>query len=217
MTGRSALAAIAVVAAEAYLVGRYQTFHALWHFWLHALLGVGVGVAVLTGVSAARRRPPSPAAVWAAAFAGHLLSALPDVLFLTAGMLHAPWMDVFAAHIGVHFLPAPLAVSFAVFALGLLSWPLLAHGRIRTAAGMAVATVLIVIAIPAVSPAAPRTLEELRAAPQLACRLPAAPDSGLRLPYEDAEDAGELTATDSGAVINARLLSLAPRAALSGT
>jgi hypothetical protein len=32
-------------------------------------------------------------------------SALPDVLFLGVGLLHALWMDVFALHISVHFTP----------------------------------------------------------------------------------------------------------------
>lgn len=198
MTPRSVLVAAAVAVAEAYLLSRYQAFHALWHFWLHSLLGAGLGAAVLTGVSAARRRQPSAVAVWMAGFAGHLLSALPDVLFLAAGVLHAPWMDVFAAHIGIHFLPAPLAVTFAVFALGLLSWPLLMDGRVRTAAGVAAVTVLAVISVPAVSPGPPSSLEELRAAPQLACRLPAAPALDLRLLSERGQSGAHVEQREDG-------------------
>lgn len=171
--GPAVVAPALIVLAEVYLVVAYQRFHALWHYWLHGLIGAGLGVAVLVIASALRRRRPSTAGIWAAAALGHLFSAFPDVLFLQAGVLHAAWMDVFAGHIAVHFLAAPLAVSFAIFAAGLLGVPLL-HGGGRIASiVLAAVTLASVILLPLAAGGPPATLEELRDDPRLACVLPA--------------------------------------------
>jgi hypothetical protein len=76
----------------------------------NGFLGAGLGVATLTLVAGVGRRRPAAEAVWAAGLVGHPVSAFPDVLFMLGGVLHAPWMDVFVAHIGIHFVPAPLIV-----------------------------------------------------------------------------------------------------------
>jgi hypothetical protein len=160
-----------LVLAEVYLAIEYLRLHASWHYWLHGLIGVGLGVAVMVIASALRRSRPSTAVVCGAAALGHVFAAFPDVLFLQAGVLHASWMDVFAAHIGVHFLPAPLAVSFAIFAGGLLGVPLLHGGRRTAAVAIAVATIASLIALLPVAGGPPETLEELRTDRQLACVL----------------------------------------------
>jgi hypothetical protein len=66
---------------------------------------------VLRLVAVRRRdRDPASGAVtpWEAGWLGHVYSAVPDVLCLGFGVLHVLWMDVFAFHITVHFIPAPL-------------------------------------------------------------------------------------------------------------
>jgi hypothetical protein len=85
---------------------------------------------------------------------------------MLGGVLHAPWMDVFVAHIGLHFVPAPLAVTFAVLAAGLLSWPLLRLEVRGVAIALAAVALLTILAIPLLSPGPPATLEELCADPQ---------------------------------------------------
>ncbi len=135
-----------VVAAEAYLYWRYAALDALFHYWVHFLAGATIGLFLLTLWGLVRRRPPRQA--WAAGFLGHLSSATPDVLFLAAGVLHVAWMDVFALHITVHFIPAPLAVLFIVLAVTLGSWAAASLGRRWVAVGgLAVVVVLLAAAL----------------------------------------------------------------------
>jgi hypothetical protein len=120
VTARRATAAIAVlvVVIEGYFLVRYLAFGALFHLYVHGLLGVGLALA---GHAAWRARRPGGAGapeLLGVALAGHIASAVPDVLFLTAEIPHAAWMDVFVAHISIHFVPAPLALTFAVLAAG---------------------------------------------------------------------------------------------------
>lgn len=108
---RRILSAVLVLLVEGYLYVRYAQLDAEFHFWLHGLLGGALGMAAVTAVRlASRRRPHGRPAVapWGAGGAGHLYSAVPDVLFLSFGVLHVLWMDVFAFHITVHFIPADI-------------------------------------------------------------------------------------------------------------
>jgi hypothetical protein len=106
---------------------------------------------------AVRRRDRDPAsgplAPWEAGWLGHVYSAVPDVLFLGFGVLHVLWMDVFAFHITLHFIPAPLLTMLALFLLALLAYGLTASRRPRTGAstlgvGAAVLTVALAMAEP---------------------------------------------------------------------
>ncbi|MGH9149279.1 MAG: hypothetical protein ACRD0F_02960, partial [Acidimicrobiales bacterium] len=117
MRSRSFLPLV-VVAAEVLVYLRYQAFGAEFHFWLHGMVGGTLGLGALATLRLLRpgRRPPS---MWAAAGAGHAYAAFPDVLFLGAGLLHVWWMDVFALHVRIHFVPAPLATMFVGFSLAL--------------------------------------------------------------------------------------------------
>ena len=80
----TAVQACVVVAVEGYLYWRYRALGAEFHFWLHGLFGAAIGVAATTGWALLRRR--RPAAVWGPGLAGHVYSAFPDALFLSAGI-----------------------------------------------------------------------------------------------------------------------------------
>lgn len=167
---RHAVGAAVVVAVEGYVFWRYQRLGAEFHFWLHGLFGGAIGVAVLTAWSLLRRHRARPA--WAAGFAGHLYSALPDALFLGAGILHQLWMDAFAFHIAVHLIPEPLVTMLGVFALSLLAWLAASAGRPAWAVtGLIVATAVTTVAL-LVAPPIPTTLQQLRDLPQIALLCP---------------------------------------------
>jgi hypothetical protein len=102
------------------------------------------------------------------------LFAAPDVLFLALDTPHAGWMDVFGAHISLHFVPAPVAWAYAAFAVAVVAASLGALGRRRPAAGLAVAVVVLLVAGLAVRQPLPRTLDDVRGDPEIAwsCTLP---------------------------------------------
>jgi hypothetical protein len=176
VTARRATAAIAVlvVVIEGYFLVRYLAFGALFHLYVHGLLGVGLALA---GHAAWRARRPGGAGapeLLGVALAGHIASAVPDVLFLTAEIPHAAWMDVFVAHISIHFVPAPLALTFAVLAAGVAAQV----ARVAGAARVLALSALLAVALPAGGLAArsplPSSIEDLRADPRIAltCALP---------------------------------------------
>ncbi|MBA2529867.1 MAG: hypothetical protein H0V19_07905 [Euzebyales bacterium] len=164
------LVPILVVAAEGYFYWRYSTLDALFHYWLHFLAGATIALFLLTLCGVVRRRPPRGA--WGVL--GHLYSATPDVLFLAAGALHVAWMDVFALHITIHFIPAPLAVLFIVFTVTLGSWAAASLGR----RSVAVAGLVVVLAVLAgalsLADEPPASLQDLRRDPRLAFVCPLA-------------------------------------------
>jgi hypothetical protein len=156
-----------VVLTEGYLHYRYAQFGAEFHFWLHGLFGAALGLAALTGLrmlAAYRwRRDPGSGAVaaWEAGWAGHLYSAVPDVLFLGFGVLHVLWMDVFAFHITLHFIPAPLLTMLGLFLLTLAAYGLATTHRPRLALGaLGLATGLLITALALAEPL-PTSLTEL--------------------------------------------------------
>lgn len=171
----------AVIALESYLFLRYAEVGALFHFWLHGLFGAAIGWAVLALVQLRlpRERRSVRSMVWVAALIGHLYSAAPDVLFLTLDQVHQPWMDLFALHIGIHFLPAPLLTTFTVFSLALAPWA----SAVLAGDWIAVVLLAAVVAPTGIAwvarDAPPATLEELHQSPQLAlaCLLAATPDA----------------------------------------
>jgi hypothetical protein len=167
---RHVITAVVVVAVESYLYWRYRALGAEFHFWLHGLFGAAIGVATTTGWALLRRRRPG--AVWGPGFAGHVYSAFPDALFLSAGILHALWMDAFAFHIALHLIPAPLITMLGVFALTLLAWLSASLDRPRMAvAGLVLAVGVTTVAL-LVAPDIPSTVEQIRDAPEIALLCP---------------------------------------------
>lgn len=156
---------------EVYLFQRYRWLGSEFHFWLHGLFGAALGVGLLTLVELTRG-PSRRRSVLAAGFVGHLYSAMPDVLFLGAGILHYMWMDAFAFHIALHFIPAPLATMLGVFTLALAGWGCAVLGRRRLATVALVAAALVTGGALLVRAPLPATLTEVRAAPGLTLLCP---------------------------------------------
>ena len=167
---RHVITAVVVVAVEGYLYWRYRALGAQFHFWLHGLFGAAIGVAGTTGWALLRRRRPG--AVWGPGLVGHVYSAFPDALFLSAGILHALWMDVFAFHIAVHLVPAPLITMLGVFALALLAWLAASLDGSRMAVAALVLAVGVTTVALLVAPAIPTTVEQIRDAPEIALLCP---------------------------------------------
>jgi hypothetical protein len=166
----------ALAALEAWLLVRYREFGAQFHYFLHGFAGVAVGLALLTLVRA-RQQPGTGAwrvSPWLVAALGHVFSAFPDVLFLTVEALHVGWMDVFLAHISIHFIPAPFALPYALFALAVVSWLAQRLGRVRLGALVGVLVLATLAVALAVRDPLPRSLEEIRDEPAIAlrCQLP---------------------------------------------
>jgi hypothetical protein len=159
-----------VVVVEGYLLYRYAAFGALFHLFVHGYVGMGLGLAAHAGWRVLGARGPRPAGeVVGAAVAGHLAAAVPDVLFLAADLPHARWMDVFVAHISVHFVPAPLALALAVLALGVGAQVLATtRGRAREVLALSIAPVAVLAVGLALRSPIPSTLEDLRADPRIA-------------------------------------------------
>jgi hypothetical protein len=131
VTRRRWTSLLLVLATEGYLYFRYAQFGAQFHFWLHGLFGAALGLAALTLVRVLRTRhhcDPARGAVapWEAGWVGHIYSAVPDVLLLGFGVLHVLWMDVFAFHITLHFIPIPLVTMLVLFLLALAAYGLAA-------------------------------------------------------------------------------------------
>jgi hypothetical protein len=157
------LAAVAVAVTEVYFFARYAENGALFHFWLHLLLGGWVGIGLLA-VHRLARRTRSRVRPWHAGFFGHLYSALPDVLFLAVGLLHAAWMDLFALHITAHFLwPNALVAGLVLWGLAVLGLVAAVWRAPRLAAGALLASLVFLGSAIALRAPLPSTLGELRA------------------------------------------------------
>lgn len=159
---RQRVAAVLVVAVELYFFARYAENGALFHFWLHLLLGGWLGLGLLTVHRLVRRRA-SQVRPWNAGFFGHMYSAVPDVLFLAAGLLHAAWMDVFALHITAHFLwPNALVAGLVLWSLAVLAHAAAVCGARRLATGALLGGVAVLAVGVAFRAPLPSTLGELR-------------------------------------------------------
>jgi hypothetical protein len=174
---RHYVGAAIVLLAEAYLYRRYAQLDAEFHYWLHGLLGAALGLAGFTAtrlIRAQRReemnRPTHRRLLtaWEAAALGHLYTAFPDVLFLSFRLPHDYWMDAFALHITVHFIPAPVPTTLILFLLALAAYGLAMSQRRRAAAALLAAAVLIVIAAIPLGATVPTDIEDLRNDPRLA-------------------------------------------------
>ena len=98
---------------------QYQIHGTSWHFLVHSMIGVGLGLSAAAFWSARRHEAANP---WIWGIVGQLISVLPDFIFIILRMPHDPWMDVFVGHISIHTSPAPLIVSLILFSLGIWSW-----------------------------------------------------------------------------------------------
>lgn len=169
---RRVLGATLLLAMQVLLYRQYAVVGSQFHYWLHLLYGIAVGFGVLAVVAIVAPRIGGRGALTAGAL-GHAWSAAPDLAFLVLTVLHATWMDVFALHISVHFVRAPLLVALLLAALSLLTWLAATVRRGRVAGSLlASAVVLLGIALGARTPL-PGTLDGLRADPDIAwtCQL----------------------------------------------
>jgi hypothetical protein len=173
---RHYVGAAVVVVAEVYLYYRYAQLDAWFHYWLHGLLGGALGLAALTVARLVTRRQRtreerhsgSGFTPWEVGGLGHLYAAFPDVLFLSFGVPHLYWMDVFAFHVTVHFVPRPLVTVLVLFLLSLAAYGLVLSRRPRTAAATAsVAGVAFAAALILAAPV-PASIQDLRSDPRLA-------------------------------------------------
>lgn len=162
MTVRRRVTLVLVVLFEVWLYREYAELGAQFHFWLHSLFGGALGVAGLTLLRVARRRRDGPVAPWETGWIGQLYSAFPDILFLGFGVLHMLWMDVFALHITLHFVPRPLLTMWALFTLTLLGYGLAMSGRPRPALAVLGVSGAVLVAVVAAAPGLPDTIGEVR-------------------------------------------------------
>ena len=162
MSRRRWLSLLLVVGFEVYLYDAYADLGAQFHFWLHSLFGAALGLAALTLLRLARRRRDGAVAPWESGWLGQLYSAFPDILFLGFGVLHMLWMDVFALHITLHFVPRPLLTMWALFALTLLGYGLAMTGRRRTSLATLSVSGAVLASVLAAAPDVPSTIGELR-------------------------------------------------------
>jgi hypothetical protein len=167
---RNVLGAAALLAGELYLYLRYGSLDGQFHFWLHGLLGWALGLSVLAvlRLRAGGSARPARVTAWEAVGLAHLYSAFPDILFLTGEVLHARWMDVFALHITVHFIPAPVLTALVLFLLATAGYGLAMSRQRRAAAGgLIAASATLAVAVAFAAPL-PSSIEDLRNDPRLA-------------------------------------------------
>lgn len=169
------LVAGAVIAIEFWLYLRYADLGAQFHFWLHGLFGGAIGLSLLGAWRIVRPTRLSP---WGPGFLGHIYAAFPDVLFLSAGLVHMFWMDAFAFHISLHFIPAPLWWMLGVFVLALVGERLAVHRRRAAGVGVLALGVGAVALGLALRAPLPDTLQEVCARPGVAVLCPLAPAEG---------------------------------------
>lgn len=141
------------LAAEIGLYLGYVGLGAQYHYWLHGLVGAAAGLGALTVRILLGRAPVGTGAVVSAALAGHLLSAVPDVLFRIGRLPHQPWMDLFLFHIRVHLVPWPLVGALAV--LLITSGALVSAMYARRVAASAALGAAVIIAVSGLVAAAP--------------------------------------------------------------
>ena len=172
MSRRHAVSAALVTGFEVWLYTRYAALGAEFHFWLHTLFGAALGLAALTLLRVLRRRRDGSVAPWEAGWLGQFYSVLPDILFLVFGVLHMMWMDVFALHISLHFVPRPLPTMWVLFTLTLIAYGLAASGRRR--GSLAVLSVFAAVGVGTLvaAPGVPSRISEVRGHDGLALLCP---------------------------------------------
>lgn len=139
---RHVLTACLIIFAEVIFYRQYASLDAEFHFWIHGLFGAAIGLTAVTLWSLVKRKPAAISG-WEAGALGHIYSAVPDILFVAFGVLHMYWMDIFALHISIHFLPAPVATMLIIFLLALIAFGLSADGYRKASSGCLVVALII--------------------------------------------------------------------------
>lgn len=161
---RHLLTGCIIVVIELILYRQYASLGAEFHFWLHGLFGATIGTVALT-VWRLVRPKPSNLSPWEAGILGHVFSAMPDILFIAFGVLHVYWMDVFALHISIHFIPAPVLTMLILCIVSLVSYGLVADGYRRSAiACLGLVVVVLSLSLTFRQPV-PSNLEQLQQHP----------------------------------------------------
>lgn len=133
------LQAAVLVLAEIVLFRAYGAFDSAFHWGAHFLVAVALSAVVLCTYLLVAGRPAPGQLLTVLAL--HLYAMFPDLLFRW-GMPHATWMNVFAGHIAVHYLPGGDRSWLAVAVLAVAGYVLLLAGWVsardrEATAGMA--------------------------------------------------------------------------------
>lgn len=140
---RHVVTAAVIIFVEVLFYRQYASIDAEFHFWLHGLFGAALGLFALTAWRILRpnKTTISP---FEAGFLGHIYSAVPDMIFIAFGVLHMYWMDVFALHISIHFIPAPVFTMLIIFLLSLVAYGLAADGNQKYSTALLSVVVVII-------------------------------------------------------------------------
>ena len=120
------------VGVEAFLYASYRGHDARFHWFTHFFAGAGVALLAMATVAFRARRPVPAPLLWPVL--GHVIAALPDVLFL-AGIAHQRWMDVFLGHLSSHYMPGRNWTWYAIFLGSLAVYLWLLHRAAMRSAG----------------------------------------------------------------------------------
>ncbi len=112
----SAVAVIAPLAVEIWLLVRYAAEDASWHWYIHFFAGASLALVLMTQWSWRHRRPVRLPLAWIAL--AHMYSATPD-LVIPENIPHQKWQNAFAGHVASHYLPRRGLTWLVVFALSL--------------------------------------------------------------------------------------------------
>lgn len=104
------MSAAVILLGEMVLLAVYLRSDATFHWLLHLFVG---GSAALVLAALTSQRIDIQALLRFVA-AGHVLAALPDILF-RLGVAHEHWMDLFAWHLESHFTPGGVVTWYLVF------------------------------------------------------------------------------------------------------
>lgn len=111
---------------------------AAYHDLVHLFSGGAAALTFSTVVLLLRRRPAHPGQLaLLVVVTGHLLAAVPDLLF-ALGEPHRPWMNVFVAHLAAHNAPGGTWGLLGLFLAALAAYLLATEddaGHRTTAAG----------------------------------------------------------------------------------
>ena len=98
--------------AEMVLYSSYRGHDARFHWFTHFFVGAAAALFVMAVVALRTRRPVPAPLLWPVL--GHMVAALPDVLFV-AGVAHERWMDVFLGHLSTHYMPGRNWTWYGIF------------------------------------------------------------------------------------------------------